>query len=124
MTVLPRTLRALALALAAGAIMSLLAAPAALADPPTRACGSLSDDGRTFSLRAANMSCRLARRMMRRGLNARGRVKGYPSYTISAAGCEGIIWRMRDIKYSQAHDGALPPDARFVRFRVTRGCNS
>lgn len=104
-----------------GGLLAAVPAPA-VADPPTRACRSFSNGGKTFALRVHRLSCRKARRMMRAGLTNSGVVRGNPAYTISASDCEGILWRLRDLRYSQRHDGAISSRARFARFRVTYGC--
>jgi hypothetical protein len=94
----------------------------AFADPPTKACGSLSKGAKTLKLRAANMSCRFARVLLRAPITSSGHVRGHGQYFYTASDCEGIVWRRHEADYSQAHNGRLPADAKFVRFVVTRGC--
>jgi hypothetical protein len=116
-----RTLKQSVCGVACAALVAVCAQPAA-ADPPTRSCGSLPRSGQTLRLRAAGLSCKTARRLLRAPTNSRGEVRSNHQYVYTASDCEGILWRKRDLAYSQAHDGKLPADARFVRYVVTRGC--
>lgn len=106
------------------AVAAAAMAPAAGADPRTKACGSVTKQDRTLRLRAGGMSCRKARKLIRTRSNNSGQVIGNEQYSYSAAGCEGILWRRHERDYSQSHDGRLPANGKFVRYVVTKGCVS
>lgn len=95
--------------------------PTAQADPHTKRCGTVRKGNKTLRLRAANMSCAKARRLIRARTNNRAQVVGNTEFFYSASDCEGIVWRRYESDYSQAH-GRIPNDGQFVRFVVTRGC--
>lgn len=108
--------------LAASCCIAVGAPTTAAADPPTKTCGTVEKASKTFRLRAANMSCKFARSLLRAPTDSSARVKGHPSYHHTASDCEGIIWRDHEESYSQEHNGKLPRDGKFVRYVVSRGC--
>lgn len=109
-----------------GALIAAAAAgpSAGAAQPRSVACGEVtSSNGNLLRVRATNMPCSRAKTLLRRGMNSKGRVKGAPGWTISAGGCEGMLWTAAASRYQQRH-GRLPRNARYARFAVTRGCHS
>jgi hypothetical protein len=118
----------IALAGTVGALTALaISAPpaAAASQAGSKPCGEVTAaSGNLLEVHATRMSCARAKKMLRRGTKSNGTVRGYPQWTISSGGCEGILRTRRSLRYAIETNGDTPKNASFARFMVTRGCNS
>lgn len=119
-------LTTLAGTVAALAALAISATPAATASQARfKPCGEVTAaGGNLLEVHATRMSCARAKKMLRRGTKSNGTVRGYPQWTVSSGGCEGILRTQRSFQYAVKTNGDMPKNASFARFMVTRGCNS
>lgn len=113
----PKTTIALAASVLVVAVASVPAATAA-----TRRCKPVAAKPRPSLVKAVNMTCRKARRLVR-AQTFSGRTE--PGWVwINPAGCEGLIVRRRHRAYVLSHGYRLPKGAPGVRAVIFRGCRS